>query len=348
LKSDVLVLADPDSIHTKKWIVGWQQLGYSTTLSGLSSKSYDGKYIFHEEIATTGGNGIKYIKNIFNFNKVLKEVQPKIINAHFMISYGFLSSLIKRKNHLLVLFLPGTDVMKIMEKNAIFLKLSEYVFNKSDLLVSVSNIMTAKILNRFPHLKEKILTQQYGVDIGFLQQFKGLPKEIDIISNRQWKPNSNYEVILEVLDRLSDTNCMLIGNDNSDYSNALMQKYKKLESANVGITKYEKNIECVAKSTVFISLTSSDGIPLSLIEAMYLGAIPIVSNIAPNLELIEDGINGFVVDINVESLEKTVSRVLSLSIEEKKSMQAYNEEIVLEKFDFTKNFNTLEKKIQSL
>jgi len=343
----ILVLADPTSIHTKKWIKGWEYIGYQTVLSGLTDKKNKNKNLFYAKISSTGGNGIKYIKNILNFSKVLKNEQFTIINTHYMSSYGLIGALIKQKKHKLVLFLPGSDVMIDMNRNFIYSLMAKFVLYRTDVLVSVSETMTNKIVTKFPSLHSKILTQQYGVDIQFLNKFFTKKKEIDVITNRQWKPNSNYPVLLNTFASFqTNINFKLIGYDKSSYAKELLDKYKSLIPYSVGIVSYEENLSYVSKSKIFISLTSSDGIPLSLIEAIYLGAIPIVSDIEPNRELIKDGINGFIVSITKNSLQKKIEDVLQLNKEEIEKIQQYNKNLVLKKFDFKKNFQRLEKRLK--
>jgi len=326
MNKKVLVLADPTSIHTKKWIDGWQLIEYETILSGLSDSVNDNKFIFHY--------------------RVLKREKPSIINAHSMSSYGLVSALIKRKKHTLVFFLPGSDIMIDMNRNFIYSLMSKFVLNRADILVSVSETMTKRLLLKFPNLESKILTQQYGVDIDFLNKFYYHDKDIKIITNRQWKPNSNYLIILEALLTFKDDNLKIVGYDNSNYSKEILEKYTDLEKYSTGLIPYEDNIKYVARSEIFISLTSSDGIPLSLIEAIYLGAIPIVSDIEPNRELIKDGINGFVISINITSLKEKIDEVLLLEKKQIKKIQTYNRNLVLEKFDFKKNFFKLKNKIE--
>jgi len=342
----VLVLADPISIHTKKWMDGWKFIGYQPVLSGLSDRVSDNKLIFNEQISVNGGNGIKYIKNIFNFYKVLKRENPAIINAHSMSSYGLVSALIKRKKHTLVFFLPGSDIMIDMNRNFIYSLMSKFVLNRADILVSVSETMTSHLVTKFPNLESKILTQQYGVDTNFLNDFLREKKEIDIVTNRQWKPNSNYTVILEALASFSEKIIKLVGNDNSSYANEMLHKHQDLVSSSTGFIPYEENLSYVGQCKIFISFTSSDGIPLSLIEAMYLGAVPIVSDIEPNRELIKDGVNGFVIPIESKLLKKRIDQVLELDEKEIEKIRIYNRELVLEKFDFEKNFRKLEDRIE--
>jgi len=344
----VLVLGDPHSMHTKKWMDGWILLGYHPISSGLGKKSIDNPFVFTENINSTGGNGLKYLKNILNFYKVLNKVNPHIINAHYTSSYGLIGALIKRKQDKLIIFLPGSDIMIDMNKSRIYSLVFSFIFSRADILVSVSETMTSRLLKKSKKLKSKILTQQYGVDIKLLDTYSSDSKNIDIVTNRQWKPNSNYPILLEAINHFSDKNIKLIGSDNSKYAKNILKKFKDLSSYSTGLIPYEKNLEFVGKSKIFISLTTSDGIPLSLIEAMYLGAIPIVSDIEPNREVIKDGVNGFIVLIEKLSLKNKIDEILNLNDIEISNIQRYNRKLVLEKFDFEKNFENLKRKINNL
>ena len=81
---------------------------------------------------------------------------------------------------------------------------------------------------------------------------------------------------------------------------------------------------------------------------MYLGAIPIVSDIEPNRELIINDLNGFVVPIDIKSLKETIDKVLKLDKNKIKEIQSYNRILVLEKFDFKKNFFKLNSRVKEL
>src|SRR4029078_1981044 len=66
----------------------------------------------------------------------------------------------------------------------------------------------------------------------------------------------------------------------------------------IGTLPYPENIETVARSALYVSMTASDGASLSLMEAMAVGAIPVVSDIEPNHEWVEDGVNGVLVHLD--------------------------------------------------
>jgi len=66
---------------------------------------------------------------------------------------------------------------------------------------------------------------------------------------------------------------------------------------------YDDLMQLFCKSHVFILPSRAEGMPLSVIEAMYSGAVPIVNDLLGGVqELVEDGISGFLVSNNQEEL----------------------------------------------
>ena len=65
------------------------------------------------------------------------------------------------------------------------------------------------------------------------------------------------------------------------------------------------------ESGFYISMTESDGASLSLMEAMAVGAIPVVSDIEPNREWVKNGVNGVLVPLDDEAV--AISGVEGLS-----------------------------------
>lgn len=73
----------------------------------------------------------------------------------------------------------------------------------------------------------------------------------------------------------------------------------KLTSKNIRVTgwlKREEVLEEVANNDIFILASLWEGLPISLLEAMYLKRICLVSNVIGNRDVIQNGLNGFVCD----------------------------------------------------
>ena len=89
---------------------------------------------------------------------------------------------------------------------------------------------------------------------------------------------------------------------------------------------------------IYISAARSDGISVSLLEAMAAGMICIVTNFPSNLEIIQSGVNGFTfINGDVQSLSETIQRVVSLSAMERKEIGQAARKFVAERANWNIN-----------
>ena len=90
---------------------------------------------------------------------------------------------------------------------------------------------------------------------------------------------------------------------------------ESLTSKNIQITGWasrENVLKQLCKNDIFILPSLWEGLPIALLEAMYLGKICIVSNVIGNRDVIKSGENGFVCD-NLKEYKNVIN-----SISEKK------------------------------
>lgn len=84
---------------------------------------------------------------------------------------------------------------------------------------------------------------------------------------------------------------------------------KLLSIENVNFIGYHENIETIWETHHALILPSrSEGLPLSMLEAMSLGRTVIVSTAGGNAEVIHDGINGFIGEATETAFESAMER----------------------------------------
>jgi glycosyltransferase involved in cell wall biosynthesis len=89
--------------------------------------------------------------------------------------------------------------------------------------------------------------------------------------------------------------------------------------------------EAMTGAEVFVSVPSSDGTSVALLQAMAAGCFPIVSDLPTQRELVEDGVNGFRVPLHrPEVLAEHIGRALA-DASLRRAAAARNLEIVRER-----------------
>lgn len=303
----LLILADCN-IHTKTWIGILKDLFeiHLISFSPINIEGIQNYKIDSGDINQNGGN-YKYLFKLNKIRKLINTIKPDIINAHYLTSYGLIAAILKGKKPL-IMSLHGTDVMVTAKKNILFSLAAKYTLNKSDHIFSVSKFMTEE-LSKYLSTTKPLTTVQYGVDVDRIHNNSTNEKIYDFISTRDIINNSNIDKIINTFEKYvnqvdSSSKLIILATGHLFDHYKMIIKQKQLEDNIImpGRVTHENLLEYLSQSKVFISLTSSDGAPLSLLEAMAAGPVPVVSKIPANIEWITDGVNGYTCEISAESL----------------------------------------------
>lgn len=337
----IFFVADAKSIHTVKWVDYFVEKNYDVYLATFASenntKCENIYFLGSKESNVTGGN-YHYLFGILELSRIFKRIQPDIINAHYSYSMGFVSLMAKNRskvNSEFSVVCHGSDVLA-PPKPYIFDKLNRYILNKANKVFVVSDQIKDKVENLGINI-EKLFVGQYGVDV----KVSDIDKDIDILSNRAYNSNSRIDFLLETIDTINYKNLNIVfvvpKIEDKEY-NILRGKYPHVTFYKH--MEYSKMINLVSRAKIYISATKSDGTSLSLLEAMKLNCIPVVSNIVSNRSWILDGINGYLFNGKRDFLFK-LNQALNLNNDN--HMIKVNKTLVLEKGDYVKQMNKIEK-----
>jgi glycosyltransferase involved in cell wall biosynthesis len=344
----LLLLADAHSIHTEKWVCGLADSGAvelrivtmnpSGVRAGLRQvpavKGID--EIYAGPVKADGGNW-RYLLNLPRVVRVVRRTKPDAIVAIYLSSYGLMGAIAKGKA-VLVHVVIGSDVMIAPGRSRLYELLSRRTLARGDLFVSPSREITARLSALVSVPSEAILTQQYGLE-DWVIEHPSLPKTYDFVSNRAWVPNSQIPMLLRIFARLRTPGTLaLVGGGSPVETEIRALATNDHRVIPLGVLQHRHNVEVVARSAFYFSMTASDGASLSLMEAMAVGAIPIVSDIEPNREWVESGVNGALVPLDNElAAVAAIESLLMRSGEELDVMRRRNREIIRERGRLSRN-----------
>ena len=101
----------------------------------------------------------------------------------------------------------------------------------------------------------------------------------------------------------------------------------------------------LARAHCYVSVAESDGVSIALLEAMALGAIPVISDIAANRRWVEDNVNGSIVSIDAPSIADGIQRALLL---DQASVGASNYRQIRDRADRETNLSACETLLSGL
>ncbi|HEX7400732.1 MAG TPA: glycosyltransferase family 4 protein [candidate division Zixibacteria bacterium] len=293
----ILFLSDALSYHTQRWVnyyVGKGHLCFLATLDrGLKTEATE--YLI---LSSPFPNFLRYPLALSQVRNLAKQIQPDLINAHYIPSYGLLGA--KLKFHPLVISTWGSDVLISPGKSWLHRKRAEYVLKKAD-LVTTDALFTAEVIHQLGVEEDKIIQSPMGVDCSILNPLIKEKKPYwTIMSNRKLEPLYDVKTFIRAIPVVlsqTEKEVRFIVLGNGSQKERLISLARQLNIENKvefrGVVSREMLWRIYRESDIYVSTSKSDSTSVSLLEAMSFGSIPVVSDIPGNREWIEDGNNGF-------------------------------------------------------
>lgn len=162
---------------------------------------------------------------------------------------------------------------------------------------------------------ENILLIPNGVKLKNFQEKSFSQQKIKIVFIGGYEYRKGADYFLNISDQLLKLNKNIqiihIGEPNpkDEFSKKLFEKYVTLfEHENYIEHGFSNNVsDDIAEADIFLMTSRIEGMPRSLLEAMERGLIPIVSNIEELQDIINEGENGFFINLN--DLSESVKKI---------------------------------------
>lgn len=300
-----LIFGNAQSVHLIKWVKALAPLYDIYVLSSTSIHpdiqsvvEKEKCFSLHHSTEASGGN-IKLLQSVFAVKKIIKQIQPQIVNVHYITSHGFLTSIIKRFFGIQFFQISsawGSDILVTPHRNWLYKSITKFILNSSNMVTSDAQVMTDQIKEL---TQTKVLTFTFGLEK--LPDVSLEDKDYSLFfSNRILSSNYNIDKIIHHFAKMRLQNSkakLVIANegDQKDNLKILCHELKIMDSVEfVGFITQNQQDEIYKKSGFYYSLPTSDATSVSLLEAMAWGCIPIVSNIPANREWIENLKNGII------------------------------------------------------
>ncbi|MGE4318231.1 MAG: glycosyltransferase family 4 protein [Deferribacterales bacterium] len=193
-----------------------------------------------------------------------------------------------------------------------------------DTIVCVSGYIEGKLVAADPYLKAKSSVIPYGIDIPDSMPEKSGQNPINIIYTGrlleyQKRVSRLAEIVLKLDEKTRDYRFVFVG----DGSSAPMLKQslaQQVDRGNVlftGRVGREEINSYLSEAEIFVLTSDFEGTPLSLLEAMAYGCVPVVNRIESGIpEVIDNGMNGFIIDDCV--IDDFVGRIIELKDDRKR------------------------------
>ena len=235
-------------------------------------------------------NIIDDFKAFIEIKKIIKQEQPDIIHLHSSKA-GFIGRMACNGKKIKVFYNPhGFSFLKQDDsklKRRIYLILEKIAAHRKCTIVGVSKGEYNEALK----LTSNAICINNGINIEEMKKIlvnKKTENDIKICTIGRIGHQKNPEMFNEIAERFPNIPFTWIGDG---------ELREKLKAKNITITGWktrEEALKLVNENDIFILPSLWEGLPMALLEAMYLKKKCLVSNVMGNRDVIENGKNGFI------------------------------------------------------
>ena len=252
----------------------------------------------------------------------------------------------------------GWDVY--LERHLIkYLPLRNYIFENLDTVFFISENGNHYTASKYPEYSDKFITAKLGTTIPGKPEFKMNNGFLNIVSCSYIIPLKNIPLIVDSLSLINDIKIHWI-HFGDGYEKQNIEKYanekltaKKnityifpgfIHNAEV-ISYYKQNIV-----DLFINTSSSEGIPVSIMEAMSSGIPVIATSVGGIPEIVRDNYNGFLLTVTptAQEVADKIIYFYNLQEEEKLRLRKNAYKIWDEEYNAEKNYANFVNQILKL
>lgn len=349
----ICFLASASSIHTVRWVNALASLGNDVSLLTIQPPrldSIDNRVSIYQLKIT---NKFGYYLNTLEARRIIRKINPDILNVHYASGYGTLGRLINYKPLLLSVW--GSDVYLFPYQS----KRNERILRKN--LESATQIASTskdmkKQTEKFIQPKLPIVITPFGIDmkkfkpnhskknnnyitigtVKRLEEVYGIDILITAFSKLVKRLKSEEQIIL-----LNKLRLLIVGDG------SLREKLKKLVRDEniedlvefIGAVPNDEVPNYLNQFDIYCALSRSESFGVAVLEASACEVPVVVSNVGGLPEVVQNKKTGFIV--NHEDIDEVVQKLYELVMNEdvRSKMGKKGREFVAEHYDWNKNVN---------
>lgn len=273
-------------------------------------------------------------KAYFELKRIIKDVNPQVVHLHSSKA-GFLGRFAANCKKRRVIYNPHGFSFLMEDCSALKRKAYRIIEKAATINRAVTVGCSKGEYQEAKKLNKRAVWINNGVNISKLDK---ICPEVTPIQETSFKvctlARIGYQkqpgVFNKIAEKLPETEFTWIGDG---------ELRTELSSPNIKITGWLKKddaVDLMTKHSVFMLTSAWEGLPISLLEAMYMGRICVVSNCIGNRDVIKNGVNGFVCN-NADEFTATLKKIAVMDKNELEKISSAAWRDVLYNYNISKN-----------
>jgi glycosyltransferase involved in cell wall biosynthesis len=340
----VAVLGDFDGPHTQSWVGYFIERGHDVHgISYYAPSSRLSGLVVHELKSANGGGGkqpgaavragrrlpvnVQRLVNLLRYRRAglagtVSEIAPDVLHAHYLVEHGLYGT--SANFHPYVVSAWGSDVLVEVARSSFSRALARFTAKRADQTTANNRYMAREMVLKLGVERAYVQHIVLGVSRAFLDGAApsvnlGPPDgALTVLSTRSLdKPLYNTDTILRAMalvrEHVPSARLIVAGEGRlQPQLEGLARELGLGDSVTfVGQLPEEALRDAMSNAHVYVSVPSSDGTSVAVLQAMGAGCFPIVSDLPSQQELVSDDEQGLRVrPRDVEALGAAITTAL--------------------------------------
>ncbi|MEX1254810.1 MAG: glycosyltransferase [Dehalococcoidia bacterium] len=311
----LVYLADAPYVHTRRWVEHFARIGWETHVISFRPAEIEGAQVHYVNGLERAGK-LRYLAQAGRVRRLVQELQPDLLHALHLTSYGFLGALCRARP--LVTSVWGIDVLKAPRRTPLHGFITRYALAHAD-HVTATGMRLAGATLRYAPREKPVTVVPYGID---LTRFRPLPRNdvsadgIVVGSVGRLSPEKGLDVLLRAAGRLIEggTRLRLVLAGDGPERGRLARLTERLGiSERVdfrGDVPHEQVPTVLAALDIFVMPSRAEGFGVAALEAQAMELPVIASRVDGLPDVVEDERTGLLVPAgDADSLADAISRL---------------------------------------
>jgi glycosyltransferase involved in cell wall biosynthesis len=302
-------VAPGNSIHTRRWLEYFARQGHQVGLVsyGPLTIRIEGidLLLAHRSLSQDAGLG-RYAelgRAAMRTREAIRGFAPDLVHAHFVTGPGWLVAATGCRPFVVSAW--GSDILVDSRRRALGF-VNRFVLRRADCVLCDSDELAAEVEKLAP--KVRVERAMWGVDVERFspdERSAGVEDaQFTVLPIRGLRPLQQPEVVVTAFTQLRDEGVdarllLKLGPSDDAVPASVARLVAQIDAGDaveiVERVPHEQVAELYRRADVCVSVPTTDGTSVALLEAMATGAAVVASDIPANREWITDGENGLLV-----------------------------------------------------
>jgi glycosyltransferase involved in cell wall biosynthesis len=312
----LVYLADAPYVHTRRWVEHFVAAGWDTHVISFRPAEIEGAHVHYVDGLERAGK-LRYLAHAGRVRRLVSDLQPHILHALHLTSYGLLAGLCDVRPRLVSVW--GTDILEAPGWSPFHNAITRYALSKADHVTATGFRLASATLPYTPRSKP-VTVIPYGVDTTRFRRTRNGARAGEVVlgSVGRLSIEKGLKDLLRAAARLIEHGSpirVVLAGDGPERARLVKLAGELGIDSHVefrGEVSHERVPAVLNELDIFVMPSRAEGFGVAALEAAATELPVVASRVHGIPDVVSDGVTGLLVPPgNVPALAEAIGRLAS-------------------------------------